>query len=135
MSRRIFITKSDKDKLLELINKAKFENCKENLNLKNLETEINRATVTSIEDLPSNVITMNSKVILLVDDLEEEVTLVYPSEADISKKRVSVLSPIGTAIIGYSEGSVIEWKVPNGTVEIEVKKVLFQPESLGLYEL
>ncbi|GCD12150.1 nucleoside diphosphate kinase regulator [Clostridium tagluense] len=133
MSRKIFITKSDKHKLLEIINK--YEDSKNKQNLKDLEAEINRADVTSPEQLPSDVITMNTKVILLVGDTEEEINLVYPSEADISKNKISVLSPIGTAILGYCEGSIIEWKVPDGTVQIEVKKVLFQPEAQELYKL
>ena len=136
MSKKIFITKSDKHKLLEIIDKeAKYEDLKTNQYLKALEAEINRADVTSLEQLPSNIITMNAKVILLVGDTEEEISLVYPSEADISENKISVLSPIGTAILGYCEGSIIEWKVPNGTVQIKVKKVLFQPEALGFYEL
>ncbi|MGH4124669.1 MAG: GreA/GreB family elongation factor [Clostridium sp.] len=133
MSRKIFITKSDKHKLLEIINK--YEDLKNKQNLKELEAEINRADVTSPEQLPSDVITMNTKVILLVGDTEEEINLVYPNEADISKNKISVLSPIGTAILGYCEGSIIEWKVPDGTVQIEVKKVLFQPEAQDLYKL
>jgi regulator of nucleoside diphosphate kinase len=135
MSRKIYITESDKAKLMKIINKAKHENLDDNLHLKNLEAEIETATVTSTVHLPGNVITMNTKAVLLVDDMEEEYTLVYPSEADISENKISVLSPIGTAILGYSEGDIIEWKVPNGTTQIEVMKVLFQPEASGLYDL
>ncbi|MCB8814931.1 GreA/GreB family elongation factor [Desulfosporosinus shakirovi] len=136
MSRKILITKSDKHKLLEIIDKeAKYEDIKFNQSLKDLEAEVNRADVTSLEQLPSDIITMNTKVILLVGDTEEEFSLVYPSEANISQNKISILSPIGTAILGYCEGSIIEWKVPNGTVQIEVKKVLFQPEARGFYEL
>ncbi|MCM0647620.1 GreA/GreB family elongation factor [Clostridium swellfunianum] len=135
MSRKIYITQPDKDKLLKIINKAKFESLDDNLNLKDLEVEIIRATVTDISMLPSNVITMNSKVLLLMEGIEEEVTLVYPSEADIIENKISILSPIGTAILGYSEGDIIEWNVPKGTAQIEVKKVLFQPEALGYYDL
>lgn len=133
MSRKIYITNSDKNKLLEIINK--YEDLKNRQNIKDLEAEINRADVTSPEQVPSNVITMNTKVILLIGDTEEELSLVYPSEADISNNKISVLSPVGTAILGYSEGSIIEWKVPNGIVQIEVKKILFQPEAQKLYEL
>jgi len=135
MSRKIYITQSDKDKLLKIINKIQHEDMVNYQKIKDLESEVIRATVTSISELPSNVITMNSKAILLMEGVEEEVTLVYPTEADILENKISVLSPIGTAILGYSEGDVIEWKVPKGTVQVEVKKVLFQPEALGLYHL
>ncbi|MCB2288568.1 GreA/GreB family elongation factor [Clostridium sp. CS001] len=133
MSRKIYITDSDKNKLLEVINK--YEDLKNRQNIKNLEAEINRADVTSPEEVPGNVITMNTKVMLLMGDDEEVVSLVYPSEADISNNKISILSPVGTAILGYSEGSIIEWEVPNGVVQIEVKKILFQPEAQKLYDL
>lgn len=135
MSRKIFITESDKDKLLKIINKAQHEDFNDNVNLKDLEAEITRANVTSIDELPNNVITMNSTAILLIEGDEEEYTLVYPSEADISKNKISVLSPIGTAILGYSEGDIVKWEVPKGTVDINIKKVLFQPEASGNYDL
>lgn len=135
MSRKIFITESDKDKLLKIINKAQHEDFNDNVNLKDLEAEITRANLTSIDELPNNVITMNSTAILLIEGDEEEYTLVYPSEADISKNKISVLSPIGTAILGYSEGDIVKWEVPKGTVDINIKKVLFQPEASGNYDL
>jgi regulator of nucleoside diphosphate kinase len=135
MSRKIYITQSDKDKLLKIINKSQYENVENPQKLKDLEAEIIRAAVTSISELPGNVITMNTKVVLSMDGTDEEVTLVYPEEADLLENKISVLSPIGTAILGYSEGNIIEWKVPKGTVKIEVKGVLFQPEALGLYDL
>ena len=135
MSRKIFITESDKDKLLKIINKAQHEDFSDNVNLKDLEAEITRANLTSIDELPNNVITMNSTAILLIEGDEEEYTLVYPSEADISKNKISVLSPIGTAILGYSEGDIVKWEVPKGTVDINIKKVLFQPEASGNYDL
>jgi regulator of nucleoside diphosphate kinase len=135
MSRKIYITQSDKDKLLKIINKAKYENLDDYSNLKDLETELIRADVTNISELPSNVITMNTKALLLIDGIEEEVALVYPNEADILEYKLSVLSPIGTAILGYSEGDIIEWKVPKGTIQVKVEKIIFQPEALGLYDL
>ncbi|MBB2183829.1 GreA/GreB family elongation factor [Lachnospiraceae bacterium MD1] len=123
MSKQIYITKADKDKLLELIDKARDKEIRSLQNLKDLEAEIKRAEVIHYEDLPENIIGMNSSVVLVVDGVEEEMTLVYPEEADVRKNKISVLSPIGTAILGYSEGSTFEWKVPSGTVQIYVKKV------------
>ncbi|MGI5901173.1 MAG: nucleoside diphosphate kinase regulator [Desulfitobacteriia bacterium] len=132
MPRKILITATDREKLLKLINKAKYEQLKNDPHLMDLETEINRAEIVNPEQLPKEVITMNSKVLLLVGDEEEEITLVFPNEANILENKISVLSPIGTAILGYREGSDIEWKVPNGTVLIKVKKVLYQPEAAQL---
>ena len=81
--------------------------------------------------------TMNSKVLL--KDLETgekmEYTLVYPADADLMENRISVLAPIGTAILGFREGDVIDWKVPDGLVKLEVEKILYQPESAGDLDL
>jgi len=135
MSRKIYITETDKHKLLKIIDKTKYDQPKNKEILNELEKEINRAVVIAPDQLPGDVISMNSKVLLAFGDEEEEYTLVYPEDADISQNRISVLSPIGTAILGYSEGSVIEWKVPDGIVKITVKKILFQPEASGRYDL
>jgi regulator of nucleoside diphosphate kinase len=135
MSKTICITQTDKVKLLDIIEDAKYIHLKTNQYIKDLEAEIKKATVIGYEQLPKDVITMNSKVILSIDHEEEEITLVYPNEADVKQNKISILSPIGTAILGYSEGSLIEWKVPSGIVKIEVKKVIFQPEAMGLYHL
>lgn len=130
MSKEIFITQSDKDKLLEIIDKDySYNNYGTSLNLKVLETEIRRANVISNIKLPDNVITMNTRVVLLIDDVEEELTLVFPDETDIKNNKISVLSPIGTAILGYREGSSLEWNVPNGTVQIKVIRVTHLPKK------
>jgi regulator of nucleoside diphosphate kinase len=56
-------------------------------------------------------------------------TLVFPAEADIEKNRISVLAPIGTALIGYRAGDRVEWRTPGGTKRLQIEKVLFQPEA------
>jgi regulator of nucleoside diphosphate kinase len=60
-----------------------------------------------------------------------ECTLVYPSDVNTDKNRISVLAPIGTAIIGYRAGDTIEWPIPAGTVRLKVEEVLYQPEWEG----
>jgi regulator of nucleoside diphosphate kinase len=78
---------------------------------------------------------MNSKALLSLNENEMELSLVYPGEANLAKKRLSVLSPIGTAILGYGEGDRIEWEVPSGLAKIHIRKVLYQPEAAGDYHL
>jgi len=73
---------------------------------------------------------MNSRVLLHVDGDEMEVSLVYPQDAGRDNKKLSIFSPIGTAILGYGEGSVIEWEVPSRVLKIHVKKVLYQPDKM-----
>lgn len=128
MNRRIYITLTDKNKILKLIDDAELD-IKNKDHIRDLNAELSRAEIVDIKKLPPKVITMNTRVLLSLDGLDEEVSLVYPDEADVSKNLISVLSPIGTAILGYSEGDMIEWKVPSGVTTIKVKKVLYQPEA------
>ena len=97
-----------------------------------LDAELQRAKAVPSGKVPSDVITMNSKAILSFDDGEdEEYTLVYPDEANLAENKLSVLSPVGTAILGYRAGDVVNWKVPEGSVTIRVKSVVYQPEAAG----
>ena len=134
MPRKIYITEADKKRLQKLVEDAIQDDIKNKDLMKDLNLEIQRAEVVGINELPQNVITMDSKVLLLLDGYEEEVSLVYPHEADAAQNRISVLSPIGTAILGYREGDTVEWEVPSGVTRVEVKKVLYQPEAAGRNE-
>ncbi len=124
MSQSIFITQEDKDKIIALIDKADLNQRKDAPYIKDLEREVNRATVVSSKDQEINFITMNSTVMLLVDGEPEEVTLVYPEDINLKENKISVLSPMGTAILGLKEGSSIDWKIPNGIIHIVVDKVI-----------
>ena len=137
MSRQIFITEKDKTKLQKLINEAKEFHPGSEAYLNNLELELDRAQLVSSEKIPHNVITMNSKVLLRDMDSGEEMiyTLVYPNEANLMEDKISVLAPVGTAIIGLREKDAIDWKVPSGMVRLEVKEILYQPEAAGDYDL
>ncbi len=124
MSQSIFITQEDKDKIITLIDKADTNHRKDAPYIKDLEREVNRATIVSSTDQEINFITMNSTVMLLVDGEPEEVTLVYPEDINLKENKISVLSPMGTAILGLKEGSSIDWKIPNGMIHIVVDKVI-----------
>jgi regulator of nucleoside diphosphate kinase len=135
MPAQVIITEVDQIRLKKLINDEAHQGTVTDQSIQELEQEINRAQVVSSFMVPKEVITMNSKVLLDFGDDELEVSLVYPPEADIKSNKLSVLSPIGTAILGYKEGDFIEWKVPSGNARIHVKKVIYQPEAAGDYHL
>jgi len=80
---------------------------------------------------------MNSRVHLVDLDTQEEMvyTLVFPQDAEISQSKISVLAPIGTAMLGYRVGDTFTWQVPDGVRRLQVKKVLYQPEASGDYHL
>jgi regulator of nucleoside diphosphate kinase len=99
--------------------------------LKALEHELGRAQVVAPDSVPPNVITMNSRAELLDLDTGErmEFTLVFPSEANIDEEKISVLAPLGTAMLGYRVGDEFEWTVPYGLRRLKVTHVHFQPEA------
>lgn len=90
-----------------------------------------------IPGIPGDVITMNSRVRLL--DLHDgsvlEYTLVYPGDADYAAGKISVVAPIGAAMIGYKVGDEIEWEVPAGRRRFRIEAVLYQPEAAGDHHL
>lgn len=137
MVKNIFITELDKNRLQKLILNAKEYNLSKKEYLAKLDQELQRANVVKSEDIPNDVITMNSSVSLLDLETEEEMnyTLVFPEDADLVNNKISILAPIGTAILGYRVGDIIEWAVPNGVVKLKVQEILFQPEASGNYDL
>lgn len=98
-----------------------------------LSRELKRAKVVASEEIPEDVVTMNSLVKLkeLKSGAEMELTVVYPKDADVSKFKISVLAPVGTAILGCKVGDQVERPDLKKTVVYEVKEVLYQPEAAG----
>jgi regulator of nucleoside diphosphate kinase len=136
-NRIIYITDNDMRRLRELIIVAREFGKEDEMYLQELENELNRGKVVKPQDIPPNVITMNSEVYLRDLNTKKEITyrLVFPEHADASQGRVSILAPIGTALLGYSVGDIIEWKVPAGIAKLKVEKILYQPEAAGDYHL
>jgi len=66
---------------------------------------------------------------------DEVYQVVYPEDIDIEENKISILAPIGTAILGYKLGDIIEWQVPAGLRRLKIKKVLYQPEAAGDHHL
>jgi regulator of nucleoside diphosphate kinase len=80
---------------------------------------------------------MNSQVRVKDMDSKTEMvfTLVFPAEADYEQGRLSVLAPVGTALLGYRAGEIVEWKVPGGVRKLRIEQILYQPEAAGDYDL
>lgn len=102
-----------------------------------LERELERAIVVKPEEVPATVVTMNSQVQVVDLDTEErrQLTLVFPSMAGIDAGRVSVLAPLGTALLGSREGNHVAWLTPRGTRRLRVDRVVYQPEAAGRFDL
>lgn len=99
-----------------------------------LEAELDRADVVEPQDIPPTVVTMNSTVKFRVESSKEEfqLTLTYPKDVDQSGGTISVLAPVGSALLGLSQGDEIEWPKPGGgTLQVRIEEVLYQPERAG----
>lgn len=99
-----------------------------------LEAELARARVVDPKDVPPTVVTMNSTVRFKVASSKDEfeLTLVYPRDADSSGKTISILAPVGGALLGLSKGDEIEWPKPGGGVlQVRIIDVMYQPERAG----
>ncbi len=125
----IHITEIDKARLRNML---AFE---EPSGIFELEHEIERAIVVDPLAVASDVVTMNSKAVVQLDDEAMEVALVYPEDADDSAGKLSVFSDMGTAILGYKEGDTFAWRLRNRTRHIRIEKVLYQPEAAGDFHL
>jgi regulator of nucleoside diphosphate kinase len=127
----LIISSLDADRLYDLMESlpvGSFANKEE------LESELARATIVEPKDMPSSVVTMNSTVNFIVESSKEEftLTLVYPKNSDSSGDKISILSPVGSALLGLNQGDEIEWPKPSGgLIKVKIKEVTYQPERAG----
>jgi regulator of nucleoside diphosphate kinase len=131
VSKPIRITRADHRTLTTLLRSPMPVDAADNACRQALLGELNRAILTPATEMPADVITLNSRV--RVADLTTgealDVTIVLPEETDVDSGKISVLAPLGTALLGFSQGDEIEWPVPAGVRRFRVERVLFQPEA------
>ncbi|WP_372725255.1 nucleoside diphosphate kinase regulator [Novipirellula sp.] len=126
----IVITQSDYQRLDELLSSHFTQAIHDPKILRELRGELNVAEIVDSRNIPADVVTMDS-IFQLYDRRTDELgtyTLVYPEEAHIATGKLSVLAPIGTAILGCRIGDSVHWKVPSGNIELQIADILYQPE-------
>ena len=135
--RDIYITEYDLRRLRELLQVGISYAGRDRPSLETLEEELNRAHIVEPAAVPHDVVTMNSRVRLTDMDTNESkiFTLVFPSEAKLEEQKISVLAPIGTAVLGYRVGDTVEWQMPGGVRNLRIEEILYQPEAAGEYNL
>lgn len=135
--RSLYISKNDMEQLLELIDGLRSVPKANQANLDLLEKELYSSVQVEPADIPHDVVTMNSKVAITDMESGEKMTytLVYPSAANISENKLSILAPLGIALLGYRKGDVVEWSVPSGTKKYIIDDITYQPEASGDYHL
>lgn len=128
----IYLTQSDLDRLTDLL--EAYAAGSGGRRFDSLEKELARAIVVPREQIPDDVVTMNSRVIFQDETSGErrEVTLVYPAQADINAGRISILVPVGTALLGLRVEQSIDWELPSGQKRrYRIIGVPYQPEAAG----
>jgi regulator of nucleoside diphosphate kinase len=135
-TKQIVITRQDLERLRALISDARLSHSESDKHLSALERELNNAMVLDPKNVPPDVVTMNSTIKVKVEGSrrQDELTIVFPSEANIDENRISVLAPLGTALLGYRVGETLEWEVPAGLRRYKITKILHQPEAAGEWD-
>ncbi len=101
--------------------------------LTNLTEELKTAHIVDEGEMPLDVIRFNSKVTVAFDNgVEKTVQLVVPIERDLKKDKISILTPMGSALMGYSQDDSIEWDFPNGKHRITILKVIQEENHIGI---
>jgi regulator of nucleoside diphosphate kinase len=138
MDTAIVLTEQDFNRLKALLAQLTRQARGMQAGLETLEEILDLARVVQRERMPVDVVTMNSRVTFEDAQTGEQgtVTIVYPADADPSSRKVSILSPVGAALIGESVGAEVELPVPHGqTRRIRLTDILYQPEAQGDFEL
>jgi regulator of nucleoside diphosphate kinase len=99
-----------------------------------LRAELARANILEPGEMPDDIVTMNSRATVVdeTDGETREISLVYPRDADGAANRISVLAPVGSAMLGLRVGQAIDWKIPGGrALRLRVTGISYQPEASG----
>lgn len=135
--KKIILNRLDYARIKKSINVAREYKSITEKEAEELLNELDSAKIVDPEDVPSNVVTMNSivKISFLNNDKQVQFQIVYPHEANLKTNKISIFSPIATALIGYQKGDEIEWIVPGGLTRIRIDEIIYQPEASGHYHL
>ncbi len=133
----IVVTQFDFDRLEKLVHRLRTRDQQPRL-ADALEDEIENAEIVEPQNMPSNVVTMNSEALVrdLATDVVERIRVVFPGAAAPDKGAVSVLAPLGLALLGTRTGDEVKWDVPGGAHRrLRVESVTYQPEAAGRFDL
>ena len=133
MTKRIMLSKPDVRRLRSILSAAGQHSHRDHEHILDLRDEVERARVVDLEEIPADVVTLNSTVTVrdIATGACSEYIVVSPSEADVATGRISVLAPLGTALLGYRAGRQIEWQMPGRVRRLEIHRVV-QPRPTML---
>lgn len=133
----IYVTDFDYDRLKEMLNKHVAGSSRNLVVAKNLIDEIKRAKKVDSKEISADYVTMNTvfEIKDLVKPDRKQVSLVFPEDADPENGKMSILTPIGIAVLGYRQGEVVKYNTPAGEEYFKIDKIIYQPEAAGDYHL
>ncbi len=134
---KIILSRLDFSRIHKSIHDAKRMNTLGAAEAELLLKELDSAEIVEPSEIPHDVVTMNSivKISFLNSDKTVQFQIVYPGEANIRENKISIFSPVATALIGYKVSNEIEWMVPSGLTKIRIEEIIYQPEAAGDYDL
>ena len=137
MLHNIQVTTFDMNRLFAMIEQLRKNGFRETANLEKLEEELARSDEVAPSEVAADVVTMNSRVRLQDEASGQtlECNLVFPEEADASANKISIVAPLGTAILGYRVGDTVIWPMPHGERRYKIVEIAYQPEAAGDYHL
>lgn len=122
----IILRKDDYDVLISYLKNQRYRNLYDVQNVKELQGELKKAKLVNKDNFPSDVVRLNSRV--KIKDVNKgkvmDLTLVTPDKADIRERKISVMAPVGTALIGFKKGQKINWQVPAGRRTFTIMEVI-----------
>ena len=134
---KIIINRLDYARIKKCINDARQFKSITDSEVQKLVNELESAVIMEPEAIPANVVTMNSIVTVSFSNNNKQVQfqIVYPDQDNFRENKISIFSPIATALIGYKVGDEIEWIVPAGLTKMKIEEIIYQPEAAGDYNL
>ena len=132
----LVISSFDKQRLMRLLRSGETA-AEQREELDDLAHEIERGTEVQPQEIPPDVVTMNSTVrVTDVDSGSAHIyTIVFPADADYEKGRISILAPLGTALLGFRVGDTVNWNMPRGVRRLRIDEIIYQPEAAGDFHL
>ncbi len=135
--KEIIITKQDFTRIHKAVSDAKANKTIKLDEAEKLLSELHKAKIVASEEVPTDVVTMNSivKIHFQHNDNKVQFQIVYPDLANIKENKISIFSAVASALIGYSVGDEIDWIVPSGITKIMIDDIIYQPEASGDFDL
>lgn len=134
---KIILSKLDYSRIHKCIHDARLMKTIGAKEAENLLSELDSAKIVEPDKIPNDVVTMNSIVKISFPDSKKtlQFQIVYPDQADMKGNKISIFSPVATALIGYRVSDEIQWIVPSGLTKLRIDEIIYQPESAGDLEL